>query len=150
MNECLTVPMTHFAYTHACFFIQYNTKILIQRLDLKNNHNDNYLLIWNFYCHLVNSLKEKRKTMISFRFIVQCIFLFIGNVGPPLPCCEIKLADVEDMNYYAKDNKGEVHSNHTYDAVLGPIQENPPKCKGGGGGISRRFYQHMKQWKQSF
>lgn len=70
--------------------------------------------------------------MISFRFIVQCIFLFIGNVGPPLPCCEIKLADVEDMNYYAKDNKGEVHSNHTYDAVLGPIQENPPKCKGGG------------------
>ncbi|XP_048758754.1 long-chain-fatty-acid--CoA ligase 5-like isoform X2 [Ostrea edulis] len=31
-----------------------------------------------------------------------------GNVGPPLPCCEIKLADVEDMNYYAKDNKGEV------------------------------------------
>lgn len=31
-----------------------------------------------------------------------------GNVGPPLPCCEIKLADVEEMNYYAKDNKGEV------------------------------------------
>ncbi|XP_061175282.1 long-chain-fatty-acid--CoA ligase 1-like isoform X2 [Saccostrea echinata] len=31
-----------------------------------------------------------------------------GNVGPPLPCCQIKLADVEEMNYFAKDDKGEV------------------------------------------
>lgn len=52
----------------------------------------------------------------KIRFIVKfgsifksdCCFLYEGNVGPPLPCCEIKLADVEDMNYYAKDNKGEV------------------------------------------
>ena len=32
----------------------------------------------------------------------------VGNVGVPLPCCEIKLVDVPDMDYYAKDDKGEV------------------------------------------
>lgn len=31
-----------------------------------------------------------------------------GNVGPPLACNYIKLADVPDMNYYAADNKGEI------------------------------------------
>lgn len=41
-------------------------------------------------------------------FFSSPTFLSLGNVGPPMPCCEIKLADVEDMNYYAKDNKGEV------------------------------------------
>ncbi|XP_075240863.1 long-chain-fatty-acid--CoA ligase 5-like isoform X2 [Convolutriloba macropyga] len=32
----------------------------------------------------------------------------LGNVGIPLACCEIKLIDVPEMNYYAKDDKGEV------------------------------------------
>lgn len=32
----------------------------------------------------------------------------IGHVGCPLPCCKVKLADVPEMGYYAKDNKGEV------------------------------------------
>ncbi|XP_030834973.1 long-chain-fatty-acid--CoA ligase 1 isoform X1 [Strongylocentrotus purpuratus] len=31
-----------------------------------------------------------------------------GQVGPPLPCCEIKLIDVPEMEYYAKENKGEI------------------------------------------
>ncbi|XP_071498607.1 long-chain-fatty-acid--CoA ligase 1-like [Diadema antillarum] len=31
-----------------------------------------------------------------------------GQVGPPLPCCEIKLIDVPEMEYYAKDDQGEV------------------------------------------
>lgn len=31
-----------------------------------------------------------------------------GNVGPPLPCSYIKLVDVPEMDYYAKDDKGEV------------------------------------------
>lgn len=31
-----------------------------------------------------------------------------GQVGPPLPCCEIKLIDVPEMEYYAKNNQGEV------------------------------------------
>ncbi|XP_060559682.1 long-chain-fatty-acid--CoA ligase 1-like isoform X2 [Ruditapes philippinarum] len=32
----------------------------------------------------------------------------IGNVGPPLRCNYVKLVDVPDMNYMAKDDKGEV------------------------------------------
>ncbi|XP_074608164.1 long-chain-fatty-acid--CoA ligase 1-like [Acropora palmata] len=31
-----------------------------------------------------------------------------GHVGPPLPCNKIKLVDVPDMDYYAKDGKGEI------------------------------------------
>uniref|UniRef100_A0A0B7ANZ2 Long-chain-fatty-acid--CoA ligase n=1 Tax=Arion vulgaris TaxID=1028688 RepID=A0A0B7ANZ2_9EUPU len=32
----------------------------------------------------------------------------VGNVGPPFPGCHIKLVDVPEMNYYAKDNFGEI------------------------------------------
>ena len=31
-----------------------------------------------------------------------------GHCGPPLPCNIVKLIDVPEMDYYAKDNKGEV------------------------------------------
>ncbi|XP_003380550.1 lonCoA ligase 5 [Trichinella spiralis] len=31
-----------------------------------------------------------------------------GHVGPPSPSCIIKLVDVPDMNYFAKNNQGEV------------------------------------------
>uniref|UniRef100_A0A1W7RAI0 Long-chain-fatty-acid--CoA ligase n=1 Tax=Hadrurus spadix TaxID=141984 RepID=A0A1W7RAI0_9SCOR len=30
------------------------------------------------------------------------------HVGPPIPCCKIKLVDVPDMEYYAADGKGEI------------------------------------------
>jgi long-chain acyl-CoA synthetase len=32
----------------------------------------------------------------------------VEHVGPPLPCCSIKLVDVPEMQYYAHDNKGEI------------------------------------------
>lgn len=38
----------------------------------------------------------------------QCRCLFAGHVGIPLVCNYIKLIDVEEMDYYAKDNVGEV------------------------------------------
>ncbi|XP_064624929.1 long-chain-fatty-acid--CoA ligase 5-like isoform X2 [Lineus longissimus] len=31
-----------------------------------------------------------------------------GHVGCPLPCCHIKLIDVPEMEYFAKDDKGEI------------------------------------------
>lgn len=32
----------------------------------------------------------------------------VGHVGPPLPCCHIKLVDVPEMQYYAINGQGEV------------------------------------------
>ena len=31
-----------------------------------------------------------------------------GHVGPPVPCCYIKLVDVPQMNYFASNGEGEV------------------------------------------
>jgi len=35
--------------------------------------------------------------------------LHTGHVGPPILCNKIKLVDVPEMDYYAKDGKGEVN-----------------------------------------
>lgn len=32
----------------------------------------------------------------------------LGHIGPPTPCCEEKLVSVPEMNYFAKENKGEL------------------------------------------
>ena len=39
---------------------------------------------------------------------ITVFLMIIGHVGPPLPCNKIKLVDVPEMEYYAKDGKGEV------------------------------------------
>lgn len=39
---------------------------------------------------------------------VSFFFFFPGHVGAPLPCSRVKLVDIPDMKYYAKDGKGEV------------------------------------------
>ena len=31
-----------------------------------------------------------------------------GHVGPPIPCNMMKVCDVPEMDYFAKDDKGEV------------------------------------------
>ena len=33
---------------------------------------------------------------------------YLGHVGCPLTCTMIKVVDVPEMDYFAKDNKGEV------------------------------------------
>lgn len=40
--------------------------------------------------------------------IFMTLFDPVGHCGPPLPCNVVKLVDVPEMDYYAKDNKGEV------------------------------------------
>ena len=43
---------------------------------------------------------------------IKCKLFFFhtaGNVGPPVPCNIVKLVDVEEMEYFAKDGQGEVH-----------------------------------------
>ncbi|KAK3090796.1 hypothetical protein FSP39_014728 [Pinctada imbricata] len=51
----------------------------------------------------------------------------VGNVGPPLPCCHIKLASVPDMKYYAEDDKGEVCIKGPN--VFGGYYRDPEKTK---------------------
>lgn len=43
-----------------------------------------------------------------------------GHVGAPLPCSLVKLVDIPEMSYYAKDGKGEV--GRPSSAVLGAGQ----------------------------
>ena len=40
-----------------------------------------------------------------------------GHVGPTQPCVMTKLVDVPDMNYYSKDNKGEVREDIKEDYI---------------------------------
>lgn len=42
------------------------------------------------------------------RFAFFFFFPYTGGVGPPLPCNDIKLVDVAEMNYFAANGEGEV------------------------------------------
>ncbi|XP_031548875.1 long-chain-fatty-acid--CoA ligase 1-like [Actinia tenebrosa] len=50
-----------------------------------------------------------------------------GHVGPPMPCNKIKLVDVPEMNYFAKDGKGEICF-YGYNVFQGYLHE-PEKTK---------------------
>lgn len=39
---------------------------------------------------------------------VVFFFPYTGGVGPPLPCNDMKLVDVAEMNYFAANGEGEV------------------------------------------
>lgn len=48
---------------------------------------------------------------LLFCFHYWFIFIFCtGRVGPPLPCNDMKLVDVPEMNYFAANGEGEVGS----------------------------------------
>lgn len=41
-----------------------------------------------------------------------CVLLISGHVGIPIPCNIVKLVDVEEMNYFASNDEGEVMEHH--------------------------------------
>ena len=53
-------------------------------------------------------------TDVNFNFCYGCSYFVLGHVGPPMPCNKIKLVDVPDMDYYAKDGKGEVRKERNF------------------------------------
>lgn len=54
---------------------------------------------------------SKSLTLSLFPIIVFFFFFsYTGRVGPPLPCNDIKLVDVAEMNYFAANGEGEVGS----------------------------------------
>merc|ERR1711943_46413 len=58
---------------------------------------------------------------------------FEYSAGPPVPCCEVKLMEVPDMGYFAKDNAGEV-------CVRGPgVQRLLQAARQDQGGARRRW-----------
>lgn len=41
--------------------------------------------------------------------LIRCVDVSLsGHVGAPLPCAKVKLIDIPDMNYFAKNGDGEV------------------------------------------
>lgn len=44
---------------------------------------------------------------MSHWYHVTCLCC-LGHVGVPVPCNVVKLVDVEEMNYFASNNEGEV------------------------------------------
>jgi long-subunit acyl-CoA synthetase (AMP-forming) len=54
--------------------------------------------------------------VVLFKIFKHSIFVFWSlkgdstpeHVGPPIPCCAIKLVDVPEMNYYATSGQGEI------------------------------------------
>lgn len=60
------------------------------------------LVLWHFL-ETLNLVSLKYLNVLS-----SIVNFFIGQVGPPLACNNIKLVDVPDMKYFASEGKGEI------------------------------------------
>lgn len=51
----------------------------------------------NFFC-----------AFLPITLFINRLVCLLGHVGSPLPCAMVKLADIPEMSYYAKNGEGEV------------------------------------------
>ena len=65
------------------------------------------------YSHRERNYNEKKSFRTFYSNQLKLLLIFQGDftpehVGPPIPCCAIKLVDVPDMNYFAASGRGEI------------------------------------------
>lgn len=58
----------------------------------------------------VNIRPDFFNLVLCFHYCDFNLFFCTGRVGPPLPCNDMKLVDVPEMNYFAANGEGEVGS----------------------------------------
>ena len=69
----------------------------------------------------------------SLSFYYYCLFTYLffvaGHVGPPIPCNIVKVVDVEEMEYFAKNGQGEVRCMQSVEVIVALIMFQFQKLK---------------------